>query len=425
MDFYDEMQAIFQQVINAQIEPHDWKEWWNKHESQLRQTLSSGDFLRIKPRQRNWENNDDFMIMSQTGIVRYFKKQGIDVAPSSLYEEKTKQKRHQQEQIALFEYDSRIQPIQQRWDEYCYQHQEKMIEFDCQQYLGILPIHKDFSHPKYHHQESLNLFQQRIKENLKYKIIPLIKANDMKIVDERTFVKEDNDMITFISFIDCFYGGYADVQFYRCPLYALGLEKMDLPRNIYYTKNYKDMQKDWQLIEYIHQNMSVRDIDREFDNILRFFAEDVFPSWNQIDSLDTYFCNERKEYLETMLVGPPNLKHPRILPLWDDTAQDDNPWGLHDYLYGVWDLLCGNEESGYKHLKDCLKHEKSFLQLSQESKDSHYEKDYRVVLYRNAHCFLDTQFYFDINKRKQAIKDTYNEICEFMRYYHCLKKKSK
>lgn len=429
MKFEVEMMSIFDKVINAQIEPQDWQQWWNEHEIQLRKTISPGDFLRMKPNQRNWSDNIYIsMCYSQEGITRYMKKQGIVVSPSRIYEDKQKQRRQQQENDAMLEYKQRVNLACQNWKTYCQQHNVLPIKFDWEQYLGILPFQSDFSHPKANHQETINLFKQRLKENIKHKMIPLIKAYGMKAVGPRTFVKEENGIVTFIQFIGYFRGGgFADVQFYLCPLYALGLEKLDLPRSVFYTDHYISMQRHWSSIEYIYQDISIKDIDQEFNYMLAFFAEDVFPHWHQINSLDTYFCNERKEYLNAMLIGPPNLKHPRILPLWNDTEMNnDDSWGINDYLYGVWDLLCGREEAGYKHLEDCLKHEESYLKWCEESKRNPnyhlYQKDPQAVLYHNAHCFLDTKY--SLNKA-QAIQETYNDVCELMRCYHRLKKRTK
>ena len=429
MEFQEEMMMIFNKVIDAQMEPQDWQHWWAEHETQLKETISPGDFLRIKPNQRNWFDNIYVsMCYSQEGIARYMKKQGTIVILSPIYEEKQKQKRQQQEHLAIAEYEKQVTPVCQKWETYLKQHGILSVEFDWKQYIGRLPIHKDFCHPRYHRQESMSLFKQRLKDNIKYKIVPLMKAYGMKAIGPKTFVKEENGMVSFIQFIGYFRGGgYEDVIFYHCPLYALGLEQMDLPRSIFYTDHYVSMQRNWSSIEYIYEDISVKNIDQEFDYILAFFAEDVFPKWHQIGSLDTYFCDERKDYLNAMLVGPPNLKHPKLFPLWNDREMNnDDSWGLYDYLYGVWDLLCGREDIGYQRLEKCLKYEKSYLKGCQESQTEfhyyQYQKAPQAVLYHNVHCFLDTR---KSHNRKQAIQDTYHEVCEFMRCYHRLKKKTK
>lgn len=35
--------------------------------------------------------------------------------------------------------------------------------------------------------------------------------------------------------------------------------------------------------------------ERQFDDILIFLADDVLPEWQKIDSLETYFAEERRE----------------------------------------------------------------------------------------------------------------------------------
>lgn len=47
-----------------------------------------------------------------------------------------------------------------------------------------------------------------------------------------------------------------------------------------------------------------------------------------------------------------------------------------------------------------------------------------AVMYRNAQLFLETKEIPDAQKRQNAIRETYEEVCRFMRYYHGLAKKT-
>jgi len=47
-----------------------------------------------------------------------------------------------------------------------------------------------------------------------------------------------------------------------------------------------------------------------------------------------------------------------------------------------------------------------------------------AVMYRNAQLFLETKEISDAQKRRDAIRETYEEVCRFMRYYHGLAKKT-
>lgn len=47
-----------------------------------------------------------------------------------------------------------------------------------------------------------------------------------------------------------------------------------------------------------------------------------------------------------------------------------------------------------------------------------------AVMYRNAQLFLETRETPDARLRRNAIGETYEEVCRFMRYYHGLAKKT-
>ena len=45
-------------------------------------------------------------------------------------------------------------------------------------------------------------------------------------------------------------------------------------------------------------------------------------------------------------------------------------------------------------------------------------------MYHNARLFLRTKEIMDGQSRREAIQETYEEVCRFMRYYHGLAKKT-
>lgn len=47
-----------------------------------------------------------------------------------------------------------------------------------------------------------------------------------------------------------------------------------------------------------------------------------------------------------------------------------------------------------------------------------------AVMYHNAQLFARTKEIADAEKRKNTIRETYEEVCRFMRYYHGLAKKT-
>lgn len=51
-------------------------------------------------------------------------------------------------------------------------------------------------------------------------------------------------------------------------------------------------------------------------------------------------------------------------------------------------------------------------------------RDAMAVMYRNAQLLLKTKEISDAQKRRDAIRETYEEVCRFMRYYHGLAKKT-
>ena len=51
-------------------------------------------------------------------------------------------------------------------------------------------------------------------------------------------------------------------------------------------------------------------------------------------------------------------------------------------------------------------------------------RDAMAVMYHNAQLFVRTKQIADAGERHNAIRETYEEVCRFMRYYHGLAKKT-
>ena len=48
-----------------------------------------------------------------------------------------------------------------------------------------------------------------------------------------------------------------------------------------------------------------------------------------------------------------------------------------------------------------------------------------AVMYHNAQLFARTKQIADAEKRRNTLRETYEEVCRFMRYYHGLTKRTK
>ena len=166
-------------------------------------------------------------------------------------------------------------------------------------------------------------------------------------------------------------------------------------------------------------------INGKFDDILIFLADGVLPEWQKIDSLETYFAKERQDYLKATEKGPVDPRTGR--PMWNlDAGEKKDPWRADDYLFGIWELLSGKEEEGYTRLEECVKWNSAYAEncLKERPKAYNDPKEPIAVMYHNAQLFLRTKQIRDTEERRNAIRETYEEVCRFMRYYHGLEKKT-
>ena len=202
-----------------------------------------------------------------------------------------------------------------------------------------------------------------------------------------------------------------------------------MPGHVSQGEYFQKMHNGWGVIEYGGEAVdaaAVESINGKFDDILTFLADGMLPEWQKIDSLGTYFAKERRDYLKATEKGPNDPRTGR--PMWDlDAEEKPDPWRADSYLSGVWNLLTGKEAEGYARLEECVTHNADYMKdhLKEFPNACNDPRDPIAVMYRNAQLFLETKEISDAQERQNAIRETYEEVCRFMRYYHSLAKKTK
>ncbi len=80
------------------------------------------------------------------------------------------------------------------------------------------------------------------------------------------------------------------------------------------------------------------------------------------------------------------------------------------------------ETEGYRQLAECVEKGSEYMQYCRKEQPVAYndKRDPMAVLYYNAELFLKTGQIADSGQRRRAIRDTYEDVCHFMRYYHGL-----
>lgn len=218
------------------------------------------------------------------------------------------------------------------------------------------------------------------------------------------------------------------MDYYLCPIYAIPTGILGLPGHICRGEDFRRMDKNWSGIEYGGEAVDadrVQAINQKFDDILTFLAEDIFPEWQKIDSMETYFAKERQEYLKATETGPKEPWMPWRC-MWDlSTGDKKHPWRADAYLFGVWYLLSGKEKEGYECLDECVSHNTDYMKnyLKEYPKSYNDPRDSLAVMYYNAELFVRTKLIADAEERRKAIQDTYEDVCRFMRYFHGLAKR--
>lgn len=434
MSFQDEMKKIFLQVAAGEVEPAEWEQWWSSHKDKLEEILNRGDRDRIMP--ASWSADYYWMAKTQRGIAYYFHTQGRPVKTSDYYEKKAQEEDIHNRQEAMKAFYERTAPVREQWENYLEGHPTEPVVFDWKSLLGTPPMQKppqSFSFKKARDEKQWKQAHEelkfRLKENMQAKIAPLAKAYGMKKAGPQTFVKEKNGLVSCIKFIGYFRGGgYEAMKYYLCPIYAIDTGILGLPGHICQGENFQKMQKDWIVIQNGMEAVDaarVERINQEFDDILTFLADGVLPEWQKIDSLETYFSKEHQAFLKATEEGPMDPRMNR--PMWNlSSGGQKDPWRADEYLFGVWDLLSGREEEGYKRLEECVEHGADYMKKCLKERQGAYNdpQDSMAVLYYNAGLFVRTKQIADAGERQKAIRETYEEVCRFMRYYHKLTKRT-
>lgn len=419
MSFKDEMTKTFLQVIKGEVEPEVWEKWWDVHIGKLQEMLLLGDLERIEPSEhRPLEYKS--MVKCQQGIAYYFYRQGKPQKCSDYYEIMAKQQEKQKRQDAMNAYYDRMKPLREQWEHYLAGHPAAPIAYDWRGTLGTPLGQISFAEGDKHvsYREEMH---QRLKENVSAKIAPLTKAYGMKSAGPKTFVRERNGIVSYVSFTGYFRGGgFESMNCYLGPLYSIDTRLLNLPAEVYQTDIYLELKSNWRDIQYDLEGVNTEKINFQFDRILTFLAEEVLPRWQQIDSLETFFAPERQTYFEAAMTGPLDTRTNR--PLWEIMPAPD-PWHADDYLFGVWDLLCGREEAGYERLAHCVEYANTNRETDWHVWDHNDPKDHLAVYCHNAELFYQTREQANADSRKQAIKETYEQVCNFMRYYYKLSKR--
>ena len=434
MSFQDEMKQMFLRVAAGEVEPEEWGKWWNSNRNMLEKILKRGDQARIMP--TFWSASYYWMAKTQDGVAYYFHAQGRPVKVSAYYEEKKREEEKRDRQKAMERYHRDTGRARQQWEGYLEKHPTDPVDFEWKSLLGTPPGQKEAKVFNYKNARTGEQWKEcseelkiRLKENLQAKIAPVAKAYGMKKAGPKTFVREKNGLVSRIQFIGYFRGGgYEAMSYYLCPIYAIQHGILGLPGHICQGENFQKMHNGWGVIQYGTTAVDaamVESINRKFDDILIFLAEGVLPEWQKIDSLETYFAKERQNYLKATEIGPADPRNGR--PMWDlDTRGKKDPWRANDYLFGVWDLLSGKEEEGYVCLEECVKSNSDYMESCLKEHPGAYNdpRDSMAAMYYNAQLFLRTKQIADAEERHNAIKETYEEVCRFMLYYHGLAKKT-
>lgn len=435
MGFQDEMKQMFLRVMAGEIELKEWEIWWRSSKRKLEETLTKGDVSRIMP--ASWNASYYWMTKTQSGIAYYFHATGRPVKTvSKYYEEKALEAEQRDRQKAIEKYHLDTAPARQQWEDYLKKHPTEPVDFDWKKLLGAPPKQKPAPIFQYKNARTTEQWKEcgeelklRLKENLQAKIAPVAKAYGMKKAGPKTFVQEKNGLVSRIQFIGYFRGGgYEAISYYHCPIYAIQYGILGLPGHICQGEDFQRMRRDWGVVQYgtvAVDAAMVESINRKFDDILTFLADDVLPEWQRIDSLETYFAKERQDYLKATEKGPIDPKTGR--QMWNlDSGEKGHPWYADEYLFGVWDLLSGREAQGYRRLEECINHNTDYVakQLN-ENPYAYNDPRYPIaVMYHNAQLFLGTGQIADAEERRKEILKTYEEVCQFMRYYHGLAKKT-
>ena len=309
MDFINEMENMFLQAVRGAVEPALWEAWWDAHAEQLKSHLSPGYFLRIKP---GGPVDYASMCRSKEGVLYYFYRQGHPVENSSdYYKIKAEEEFKRRQEKRLQDYYERISPVMDAWEAFLAKHPVAPVAFDWQKRLGTPPgqdpdpsaqvpdpsgqipalPHQAPATPRSaspilpqdSQKENKSLMHLRLKENMQAKIAPLAKAYGMKKAGSKTFVKEQNGIVSYLNFVGYFRGGgYEAIDYCICPLYDIRSHILNLPGDVMHGERRKEMLSGWGVIQFDLNGTDTEGINRKFDQILTFLAEEVSVSYTHL-----------------------------------------------------------------------------------------------------------------------------------------------
>lgn len=433
MNFKEKMKEKFLEVLNGTVEPTEWEIWWNDNIDNLEKNINSHILLDIMPINYDYIEGYARMVDIQKNVALFFYK---DERPykniSDYYKIKAEQVALEKYRKLLDDFHKTTMLEREAWESYLKSRPTKDIDFDWKNLLETPSLQKppmefDYKKPSTTEQykECSAELKLRLKENMKEKITPLAKAYGFKKSGVNTFVKEQNGLIWSIKFRGYFRGGgYEALECYICPTYALPEGSLSIPSYITCGEAWEKVMRNWSVIQYDLTAIDcevVTQINQKFDDILEYLATKLLPEWQKIDSLECYFSKERIDYLKATEVGPINPHTNR--PMWQEEALNENhPWRAEHYFFGVWHLLCGEEEEGYNHLEECVLHYENPDSYAIDFTDYNNKRNHLSVLYYNAKLFYETKEISDMDERRQEITRIYEDVCKYMLYYHGLSK---
>ncbi|WP_310604278.1 hypothetical protein [Anaerosporobacter sp.] len=428
-----EVDEMFAKLAHGQLESSEWINWWNLHVDEIKSLISPGDFVRIKFSNRPNPNPYETMLNSQEDVIRYFGKRGIEITADDTYEKKRVCFQQDRLAEATKEYEQRIEPFRQRWEEYRCQHNPYTPpSFDVNKVIGLSNEDPNRLYDQQGYVQN-DLCKAFIKEQFKLKLVPLTKAYGMKWKQPYTFIRERNGVVIEIKFNGYFRGGGIEsMSTSIMPAYMLldlPTDYCELPENCKHTQ-YSEEVFDYNNWRHIHYVKSATLLCEQIDRIVQYLAKVVLPMFDEIDSVETFFAKERLDWYDLMKVGPPMIKFQRgwINPAWNTTSSDTDSSAVpyvepkYSYMFGIWNLYSGQENTGYEQLADCtakLDENAVAYKWSFPEKESLTTTDLRnyarEIMRQFAWRFLKTRDIDNPGKRREQIISTYQDVCKILK----------
>jgi len=426
-----EADEMFIRLANCQLEPPEWINWWNQYADEIKRLISPGDFMRIKIGPNPQPNPYENMCKGQEAAIRYFGKSGIEIPENDSYERKRIQFRQDRLQEATLKYEQRIGSYRQRWEEYRHQHNPYTPpSFDINQVIGRYSEEPPnlFDHWGY---VQNNLCKALFKDQFKLKLVPLTKAYGMKWKQPYTFIRERGGVVMEIKFYGYFRGGgIQSMSTSIMPAYMLlnrSVDYCELPED---CKHFRCSEEVFEYNNWkeIHRVKSVPLLCEQIDRIVRYLAQVVLPTFEQIDSIETFFAKERLEWYDVVKIGPPMIKYGWIGASWEPEPPRLNSPAVpyvkpeYSYMFGVWNLYAGQEATGYGQLEDCtvkLDKNTEHFKRNDPQKESWTSTDLMNdsdgIMNQFAKRFLQTRDIDNPEERRAQIISTYQDVCRILK----------